>query len=147
MPVSVARTAKRDERGSRRAQDIDRHIGARLRERRIALGLTQQQLAELLLGIAYQQLHKYEKGTNRIAAGRLYTIAQALGVGAGYFFEGLEQPPPIATPKQRQMLELARDFARLSRPHQEALHALARALAGTPEGEQPEPEEGARAAA
>jgi transcriptional regulator with XRE-family HTH domain len=146
MPVSVARTAKRDERGSRRAQDIDRHIGARLRERRIALGLTQQQLAELL-GIAYQQVHKYEKGTNRIAAGRLYTIAQAIGVDVGYFLEGLKQPPPIATPKQRQMLELARYFTGLSQRYQEALCELARALAGSGGGGEPEPEESREAAA
>ena len=53
-----------------RAQDVDRHVGARLRERRIMLGLTQQQLAELI-GVTYQQAHKYENGINRISAGRL----------------------------------------------------------------------------
>ena len=65
--------------GRSRAQDIDRHVGARMRERRIMLGLTQQQIAELI-GVTYQQAHKYEKGINRVAAGRLYHIAQALGV-------------------------------------------------------------------
>ena len=74
--------------GRSRAQDVDRHVGARMRERRIMLGLTQQQMAELI-GVTYQQAHKYEKGINRIAAGRLYNIAQALGVDVGYFFEGL----------------------------------------------------------
>ena len=67
--------------GRSRAQDVDRHVGARMRERRIMLGLTQQQMAELI-GVTYQQAHKYEKGINRIAAGRLYNIAQALGVDA-----------------------------------------------------------------
>src|SRR3954471_18754459 len=62
--------------GRPRVQDADRHVGARVRERRIALGLTQQQLAELV-GITYQQAHKYEKGLNRIAAGRLAALARS----------------------------------------------------------------------
>ena len=49
-----------------RAQDLDRHIGERMRQRRIMLGLTQQQMADLI-GVTYQQAHKYEKGINRIA--------------------------------------------------------------------------------
>ena len=49
------------------------------------LGLTQQQMADLI-GVTYQQAHKYEKGINRVAAGRLYSIARALGVEAGYFY-------------------------------------------------------------
>jgi transcriptional regulator with XRE-family HTH domain len=60
-----------------------------MRERRIMLGLTQQQMAELI-GVTYQQAHKYEKGINRVASGRLYNIAQALGVDVGYFFEGVD---------------------------------------------------------
>jgi transcriptional regulator with XRE-family HTH domain len=58
-----------------------------MRERRIMLGLTQQQMAELI-GVTYQQAHKYEKGINRVTAGRLYHIARALCVEVGYFFEG-----------------------------------------------------------
>jgi DNA-binding XRE family transcriptional regulator len=57
-------------------------------ERRIMLGLSQQQLAELIW-VAYQQAHKYERGTNRRAAGRLYKTAQVLGVDVGYFFGGI----------------------------------------------------------
>ena len=72
--------------GKPRAQDVDRHVGARMRHRRVTLGLTQQQMADLI-GVTYQQAHKYEKGINRIAAGRLYSIAKALGVDVGYFFE------------------------------------------------------------
>ena len=63
----------------RRVTDADKYIGARLRARRLMLGLTQQETAELI-GVTYQQQHKYEKGINRIAAGRLYDIARALGV-------------------------------------------------------------------
>ena len=125
-------------RGRPRAQTVDYHVGARLRARRVALGLTQQQLAELV-GTTYQQAHKYEKGANRIAAGRLHAIAGALGVGPGYFFEGLGGDEPAGpSAGQRQLLELSRSFAALSRPHQEAVAGLARALAGAAAG----PEEG-----
>jgi len=54
------------------------------------LGLTQQQLADLI-GVTYQQAHKYERGINRVSAGRLFEIAQVLSVPVGYFFGGLEQ--------------------------------------------------------
>src|SRR4051795_6279296 len=108
------------------AQDVDRHVARRIRERRLALGLTQQQLAELV-GTTYQQAHKYEKGVNRIAAGRLHVIAGALGVEPGYFFEGLgEGEPARPSARQRQLLELSRSFAVLSRPQQDALAGLAR---------------------
>ena len=117
-------------RGRARPQDIDRHVGNRMRERRIMLGLTQQQMAELI-GVTYQQAHKYEKGINRIAAGRLHSVARALGVEVGFFFEGLDDDEPFQpTPQQRMLLELARNFISLSnRRHQEAICALARALA------------------
>ena len=116
--------------GRSRAEDADRHVGARVRARRIALGLTQQELAEKV-GITYQQAHKYEKGLNRIAAGRLAAIARALAVEPGHFFEGLGSgEPPRPTARQRQMIDLARSFAALTRPQQEALCVLARALAG-----------------
>jgi transcriptional regulator with XRE-family HTH domain len=52
---------------------IDDHVGGRIRERRIMLGLTQQQLAEMI-GVTYQQAHKYERGINRLSAGRLFDI-------------------------------------------------------------------------
>jgi transcriptional regulator with XRE-family HTH domain len=127
----MAAAKSRDEPPRSRAQDIDRHIGARMRERRIMLGLTQQQLADLI-GVTYQQAHKYEKGINRIAAGRLSRIAQALGVEIGYFYEGMGQTPAAgaATPQQRLLLELARSFMALpSRKHQEAICNLARVMA------------------
>jgi transcriptional regulator with XRE-family HTH domain len=96
-------------------------------------GLTQQQLAELV-GITYQQAHKYESGTNRVAVGRLYAIAQALSVEPSYFFEGLKpgtSSPSAPTDRQRAMLELARSFAHMpSRAYQTAICELARAMAG-----------------
>ena len=107
-----------------------------MRERRVALGLTQQRLAELV-GITYQQAHKYETGANRIAAGRLHALARALGVEPGYFFEGLGRAAARPTPQQRLLLELARSFAALPRRQQEALVELARALAGAEPGADP----------
>ena len=95
------------------------------------LGLTQQQMAELI-GVTYQQAHKYEKGINRIAAGRLSRIAKALGVEIGFFFENAEvdQASVEPSPQQRLLLELARSFIALpSRKHQEAICNLARVLA------------------
>jgi len=134
MTTETTKAPKR--RGVRsKAQDIDRHVGSRMRERRIMLGLTQQEMADLI-GVTYQQAHKYERGINRISAGRLYAVAQILGVDAGFFFDGLggaRSGDP--TPKQRMLLELARSFIALpSRRHQEALCALARALADTLDG-------------
>ena len=129
--MAMAAAKSRDGPPRSRAQDIDRHVGARMRQRRIMLGLTQQQMAELI-GVTYQQAHKYEKGINRIAAGRLSRIAQALGVEVGYFYERMSQTPAAgaATPQQRLLLELARNFMALpSRKHQEAVCNLARVMA------------------
>jgi len=113
-----------------RAQDIDRHIGARLRQQRIMNGLTQQKMADLI-GVTYQQAHKYENGVNRIAAGRLYVIAQVLGVDIGYFFEDLQSAAPSEpSPQQRVFLDLARNFRSIrTRKHQEAICLLTRLLA------------------
>ena len=114
-----------------RANDTDRFVGARIRERRIMLGLSQQQMADLI-GVTYQQAHKYERGINRISAGRLFEIAQVLGVPVNYFFEGLDSPKGgELNPRQRMCLELARNFSLISNEkHQEALSQMARALAG-----------------
>lgn len=64
------------------------HVGARVRQRRKAKGMTQQALAEAI-GVKFQQVQKYETGANRIAAPRLFMIAEELGVDLGYFFIGL----------------------------------------------------------
>lgn len=113
-----------------RASSIDRHVGTRIRERRIMLGLSQQQMADMI-GVTYQQAHKYERGINRISAGRLFEITRVLNVPIAYFFEGLEGADDETTnPRQRMCLELARNFATIpNRRHQEALSQLARPLA------------------
>ncbi len=121
----------REGKGSSRANSADRHVGARIRERRTMLGLSQQQLAQMI-GVTYQQAHKYERGFNRISAGRLYDIAVVLGVPISWFFEGLapDEETQATTPRQRMCLELARNFAAIDNlKHQEALSNMARALA------------------
>ncbi|HLO78309.1 MAG TPA: helix-turn-helix transcriptional regulator [Magnetospirillum sp.] len=124
------KTEENSVRPTNRANDTDRHVGARIRERRIMLGLSQQQMADLI-GVTYQQAHKYERGINRISAGRLYEIAQVLGVPVNYFFEGLDNERSTdLNARQRMCLELARNFSSISNEkHQEALSQLARALA------------------
>jgi transcriptional regulator with XRE-family HTH domain len=83
----------------RTANGVDRHIGEKVRQRRLEIGMSQEKLAELL-GVTFQQVQKYEKGVNRIAASRLYDMTKALDVSVGYFFEGLEER--IAKSKKRR---------------------------------------------
>ncbi len=71
----------------RTSSNLDRHIGLRLKMRRILLNMTQDDLAQKL-GITFQQVQKYEKALNRISASRLYDIAYILKTDIGYFFEG-----------------------------------------------------------
>jgi transcriptional regulator with XRE-family HTH domain len=116
--------------GRAKAQDVDHHVGARMRERRILLGLTQEQMARTI-GVTYQQTHKYEKGLNRLTASRLYAVARALGVEVGYFFEGIQSAARfVPSPEQRMLIDLAHDYLNVPVPeHRAAIAALARALA------------------
>lgn len=66
---------------------IDRHVGSRVRMQRMLAGISQEKLGEAL-GLTFQQVQKYEKGTNRISASRLQQIAKMLGVPVSFFFEG-----------------------------------------------------------
>jgi len=66
---------------------IDRHVGSRVRMRRMMLGMSQEKLGDAL-DLTFQQVQKYEKGTNRIGASRLQSIAQILQVPVSFFFEG-----------------------------------------------------------
>lgn len=70
---------------------IDKHVGSRVRMRRMMVSMSQEKLGEKL-GITFQQIQKYEKGTNRIGASRLQQIANVLGVPVGFFFEGAPVP-------------------------------------------------------
>jgi len=69
--------------------EIDVHLGRRLRRRRRLLGLTQQQLAGAC-GVRFQQIQKYECGANRISAVMLWKLASALGVDVAVFYQGMD---------------------------------------------------------
>lgn len=72
----------------RKSNPVDVHVGSRVRLRRMLLGMSQEKLGESL-GLTFQQVQKYEKGSNRIGASRLFELARILGVSVQYFFEEL----------------------------------------------------------
>lgn len=107
---------------------IDQSIGRKIQEMRLAKGKSRQQLSELI-GVTHQQLQKYEKGTNRITAGRLSAIAKAFGVKVQYFFDDVENFIPTQTDHERLAIELSRVFLNLkSTQKQYAVLSVARAL-------------------
>jgi transcriptional regulator with XRE-family HTH domain len=87
---------------------IDVHVGKRLRMRRLMLDMSQETLAEAL-GLTFQQVQKYEKGSNRVGASRLQRISEVLQVPVSFFFEGLASK---ATGKERgtEALDYVADF-------------------------------------
>lgn len=66
--------------------EMDIHVGQRLKVRRALLGLSQEKLAESV-GLTFQQIQKYERGTNRVSAGRLFDLSKTLDIPVSYFFE------------------------------------------------------------
>jgi transcriptional regulator with XRE-family HTH domain len=106
-------------------------IGARLRELRMAAGLSEQVLADLI-NVTSQHVQNYEAGTRRLTAARLYYIAQALKVDLGAFFDGLPLPEGQApTPERDLFLDLAQNFRAIrDAKHREVICLLARLLAG-----------------
>lgn len=90
---------------------LNAYLGQRIRLARIALGVSQQALAEKL-GLTFQQIQKYERGRNRISASRLYDIARALGIGVGVFYKGLEEG--VRGPLPQSMNDLTEAYERLS---------------------------------
>lgn len=68
---------------------IDKYVGSRIRERRVGLRMSQTKLGEAI-GVTFQQVQKYENGSNRVGASNLYKIARTLGVDVGFLFEGIE---------------------------------------------------------
>lgn len=103
----------------RAASDHDSRIGQRVRARRLEIGLSQERLAEKL-GLTFQQIQKYERGVNRVAASRLWEIAKALNVDVRWFFDAPDEAPTanavaasLATPEG---VELQRMFATIKTP-------------------------------
>lgn len=122
------------------ASYVDSYVGLRMRQRREALGISQGRLGRHL-GLTFSQIQKYEKGSNRIGAGRLYQISQYLNVSPMYFFEGLElegaAKPAGSTPRgEGQDFELLREaFRAIEDPEtRRSVLALVRSLgdAGPP---------------
>ena len=89
----MAKSKPRSGQGTRRASPIDSHVGTRVRQRRVLLGMTQTDLADTM-GLTFQQVQKYENGMNRISASRLYGLSQVFDVTVEYFFE--DMPPDVA---------------------------------------------------
>ncbi|RAI34731.1 helix-turn-helix domain-containing protein, partial [Rhodoplanes roseus] len=99
---------------------VDRHVGGRVRMRRMMLGMSQEKLGDAL-SLTFQQVQKYEKGTNRIGASRLQEIATVLQVPVAFFFEGM--PADGASPGRSPAAERA-----------DAADARIAAVLATPEG-------------
>ncbi|WP_370458465.1 helix-turn-helix domain-containing protein [Brevundimonas sp. 'scallop'] len=117
------------------ADDIDLHLGRRLRRRRRLLGLTQQQLA-VQVGIRFQQIQKYECGANRISAARLWQLAEALETPVAYFYDGLAEAMEAnaPTPKggevfsRKETLDLIQAYYQLDERPRRRLLDLAKSL-------------------
>ena len=77
----------------KQANPVDAHVGHRVRLRRMLIGMSQERLGELL-GLTFQQVQKYEKGINRIGAGRLFEVAGILGVPVSFFYEDADTSAP-----------------------------------------------------
>ncbi len=123
----------RKPKGRRSAKEIeiDKHIGQRVRERRIVLGLSQTALADGL-GITFQQVQKYETGFDRISAGLLYGCAELLGVSPAYFFDRLEGSDSRTPDKTRsdEALKLVRAYYSIDDPARRLrVRTLVRAIA------------------
>ena len=141
--------APAEERNARQANLIDEHVGARVRLRRMLLGMSQEKLGESL-GLTFQQVQKYEKGVNRIGASRLFDLAQVLGVPVQFFYDELtahaadsghatlggfaERPTEsyvVDFLSSRDGLELNKAFVRITDPKvRRSVIDLVRSLAG-----------------
>jgi transcriptional regulator with XRE-family HTH domain len=91
-------------RGTGVPNPIDVHVGARIRMRRLLLGMNQETLANAL-GLTFQQVQKYEGGANRVSASRLSAMAEILGVPISYFFGDLRPDDAELSPADRQWRE------------------------------------------
>lgn len=119
-----------------RCDEIDVHIGRQVRNRRVALRLSQSKLAEKL-GVSFQQVQKYESGTNRVSGSRLWNIAETLGIPVSELFAGLEatsaSQAPRATSVEEAFLEvggrsLAENYIKMSADHRSVVSDLASIL-------------------
>ncbi len=112
------------------AHSVDVHVGRRVRQRRWMVGMTQQQLGENV-GIRFQQIQKYETGTNRISASRIWDIAAAMEVPVSFFFGGLDgQVPDTGVARgdiltDKEALDLVRAYYSIPKTQRRRLFDLA----------------------
>ncbi|MDO8607887.1 MAG: helix-turn-helix transcriptional regulator [Phaeospirillum sp.] len=112
---------------------VDVHIGARVKLRRKLMGLSQTQLGAAI-GLTFQQVQKYERGTNRIAASTLHHLARALDVPVSFFFDAMEEEmrlPPAAPENvlmRRESLDLMRHYYRIPDELRRQVYELVRAM-------------------
>ena len=126
---------------------IDVHVGSRIRLRRTLLGLSQEKLGKAI-GLTFQQVQKYERGTNRVGSSRLFQIAKVLNVPVSFFFDDMAPEPGTAAPQlaeeadpykanplaNRETLELVRAFQRIADPTvRKRVQDLVKAIAGAAE--------------
>lgn len=125
LPTEASAAAPTDE-PVREGHPLDRHVGRRVRLRRTLLGLTQQELGEQI-GVTFQQIQKYERGTNRISASRLWEISRVLKVPVSFFFEDYrEEDEPVASSQDQnaistEELRLLVAYNRLGKKQQAAI--------------------------
>jgi transcriptional regulator with XRE-family HTH domain len=94
-------------RGTGVSHPVDIEVGARIRQRRLLLGMNQETLASRL-GLTFQQVQKYEMGANRVSASRLSAMADFLGVPVAYFFGGMVADEAALTAEEQQTREVMR---------------------------------------
>lgn len=126
------------------ADDIDVHLGRRLRRRRRLLGLTQQELAQAC-GVRFQQIQKYECAANRMSAARVWQLAEVLEVPVSYFYEGFAEARAQARAQgmeeggeifaRKETRDLVRAYYQLGERPRRRLLDLAKSLNGEAEGE------------
>ncbi|MGD9615114.1 MAG: helix-turn-helix domain-containing protein [Alphaproteobacteria bacterium] len=92
-------------RGTGVPDPVDVHVGARVRTRRLLLGMNQETLANAL-GLTFQQVQKYEGGANRVSASRLAQMAEVLGVSVSYFFDDLDPEGDAGTRDEQEFREM-----------------------------------------
>lgn len=110
---------------------IDIQIGKKIYELRLAHGMSRQELGDKI-DVTHQQCQKYEKGTNRVSAGRLVLISNVFGKPISHFYENVENNDNVAinTHHQRMCIEIARNFMKIKNSdHQNAVNSLVKTLA------------------
>lgn len=120
-------------------ETVDSVVGQRIRARRLAMGMSQSELGKAI-GVRFQQVQKYESGSNRVSASRLWAIAEVLGVHVSHFFEGIRPPesgaidgsaPPtddLSFLKERDAIEMLSIYRSLKPAHKHAVLSFVRTL-------------------